>query len=287
MVISGDPQRDKEEHPTVAAQIAFENDHPIVVPDKLARPHPLVAKARNDEIWLPFRTSPKQQLRAFRFFDTLFKAAEERGFVVKHSGKPRESRTAIDVHGEEIAISLDEPNKRSDHILTSREEKDRKDGRGWYIDRYDFTPTGRFIFSLDVWTRERLQHRWTDRDRRPIEARLNEIMIALVRISVTVLRPRRLEAARQHELQLERERRWQIERAKLDAVNKALPDWRTAQDLREFIAAVEREAEASGVSLEEGCLSEWLGWASNLADRSDPVKNFVRDLSKQTARDKT
>jgi len=283
--ITGNPDRDREEDPTVGAQIAYETDHPIVVPDKLNRPHPLVAKAREEGgVRLPINVSAKQVPRALRFFDALFKACEARGFSVKHVREDYKSRTTLEVHGEEMAIGLDEPNRRSDHVLTAEEEARKKRNGYLYSPRYDFTPTGRFVFTIDEWA-DGMRHRWTDRDRRPIEACLNEIMVAFVRISVTVLRPRRIEAVRRHQLEVERERLWQIERAKLDAVNKAVPDWRRAQDLREFIAAVERAAGASGESVEDGRLAEWLVWARDLAERSDPVKKFVRDLSKPTSSD--
>src|SRR5262245_37648535 len=47
--ITGDPGRNHDEHPTVAAQIAYEKGHPIVVPEKLNRSHSLVARARSED----------------------------------------------------------------------------------------------------------------------------------------------------------------------------------------------------------------------------------------------
>jgi hypothetical protein len=112
--ITGDPGKEKEEHPIVAAQIAYEKDHPIVVSDHLTRPHFLVAQAKNalrprvpgiDGVFatranpLPIRVSAKQIPRALRIFDALFKASEDRGFAVK-AREGRDGGVRIDANGE-------------------------------------------------------------------------------------------------------------------------------------------------------------------------------------------
>ncbi len=77
-------------------------------------------------------------------------------------------------------------------------------------------------FTIHEYT-EGLQHRWSDRKNRPLESRINEIIVALVRISVTVVRPRRLEAHRARQRRLEEERRWMREQARLLALEKEPP----------------------------------------------------------------
>src|SRR5262249_27699003 len=157
-------------------------------------PHSLVARAREEDgVRLPMSVSSKQVPRAMRFYDALFKACEARGFAVKYTREDYRSRTTIEAHGEEMTFALAEPNKRSDHVLTAEEEASKKKSGSSYAHRSDYPPTGQFAFSIDSWA-DGLRRRWTDRDRRPIEACLNEIMVAFVRISVTVLRPRRIEA---------------------------------------------------------------------------------------------
>ena len=114
---------------------------------------------------------------------------------------------------------------------------------------------------------------------RPLEDCLNDIIIGMVRTVVTVLIPSRLEAVRQHQLMLEEERRRQIYRAKMDALNKALQSWRESQELRHFIAAVDEAAQRRhGTIPEDSPINDWLSWARALADRIDPLDNFIDRL---------
>jgi hypothetical protein len=273
--ITSNSEHAREEDPVVVARIAYERDHPIVVPDKLARPHPLVVRAREDNASsLPISVSPKQLPRALRVMDALFRACVERGFAVSQTCEEREVRTLIKVHEEYMRVSLRETSRRTDHVLTAYEEKRKREGFDWHP-RYDYGPSGQLELSIDNWAHG-TRRRWRDRERRPLESCLNEVVVALVRISVTVLTPQRLEWERQRLIEHERERLRAIQRTKLDALNRALPEWRQAQELRAFIDAVEAEARAtSGFSVEGGPLAEWLRWARDLAERSDPVRRFV------------
>jgi hypothetical protein len=293
--ITGDPRPEKEEHPDVAAQIAYEAEHPIVVPEHLHRPHRLVTGTRESlrpsrpgAIGTPptpggileIQVSRQQQPRALRIFDALLKACEERGFSIVVEREPQ-SRAKIKVRGEELSVSITEPNRRTDHVLSAREQEEQRKGRGWLIPRYDFTPKGTLIFTIDGWT-EGLQHRWSDRKNRPLEKCLNDIIIGMVRIVVTVLIPRRLEAVRQHQLRLEEDRRRQIYRAKMDALNKALEGWQQSQGLRRFVAVVDEAAQRRlGTILENSPINEWLCWARDLADRIDPLDDFIERLANQ------
>lgn len=278
-----------EEHPDVARQIAHEGAHPIIVADRLDRPHPLVIRTKahlprrpdhDGTLWsrlgpLPVRVSRDQLARALRIFDSFLKACEQRGFAVS---VPDERDVKIRVHGEDLAVGLEEPSRRTDHILTAREERELWQGRGWSIPRYDYAPTGVLTFTIHEYT-DGIRHRWSDGKSRTVEACLNEIIVALVRIAVTVLRPRRLEHERQRTLRLEAERRRQHEQNRLSALNQNLEAWRRNQDLRGFLAVVEKTAakrwgkipENSGVEL-------WLRWARDLADRTDPLEGFVANL---------
>ena len=169
--------------------------------------------------------------------------------------------------------------KRSDHVLNRREEEDRRRGRGWGIARYDYAPTGILTFSIDEFA-DTLQRRWSDREKRPLESRLNEIVVAMVRIAITVLKPRhqrREEEARQRE---EAQRRWLEERWQLESLNKALEGWRSSRELRQYVAAVEKIADDRfGSAGRAQGLQEWLGWARDLAERTDPLGAFVEQLA--------
>lgn len=296
--ITGDPEPAKDEHSEVAARIAYEAQHPIVVPDQLNRPHRLVSSAREilrprkangiGTLWtkgcpLNVSVSPKQLPRALRIFDSLLKACEERGFSVT-DGNEHDSSAKIKVHGEELKISIQERSKRTSHAPTRREEEEQRLGRGWGIPQYDYAPSGLFILTIDEYTHG-LRHRWSDRDKRPLESRLNEIIVALVRISVTVLTPRRIEAERRHQLWLEEEERRRIYWAKMEALEKNLKQWQENQQLRAFIAAVETAAtQRLGAIPDDSSVAGWLRWAHHLADRNDPLGQFLSGLTNEKSK---
>lgn len=293
IVITPTPFSDDPEHPEVAKQIAYEEDHPITIPERLNRPHQLVARTRDHlqpcrpdtdgtlrsrAAPLRVRVSPDQVSRALRMSDSLLKACEERGFAVTVPDEHHPD-AKLRVHGEELAVRLEEHSRRTEHVLTPKEQEERRQGHGWSIPRYDYEPTGVLTFTVDEYA-EGLRHRWSDRKNRRLESCLNEILVALVRIAVTVLRPRRLEIARAHQRRLREERRYEREQARLAALKQNLEAWRRNQDLRAFLTAVEEAArKRSGKITKDTPLDRWLRWAHDLADRTDPLDGFVEEVS--------
>ncbi len=294
--ITGDPERrkEREEHPDVAAQIAYEAEHPIVVPAELRRPHSLVAASREvlrprrpetlGTIWqrgspLEIHVSPKQLSRALRIFDSLLKACEERGFGVS-VGEEQNATARIDVKGEGMAVSIREPSRRTDHILTAREREEQRQGRGWSISRYDYNPSGRLILTIEE-SADGNPHRWSDREKRPLEDCLNDIVVSLVRISVTVLKPRQIRWERERQIRAEEDRRRQIYWSRMNALTKNLQEWQKNQELRKFIAAVEDAAENRDPTLKDGPFGEWLSWAQAVADQDDPLEAFINQLARE------
>jgi hypothetical protein len=290
--ITGDPDKAKEENPEVAAQVAYEQEHTIEVSDRLDRPHRLVVQTRdalrprspegNGTLWtracpLAARVSPKQLPRALRILDALLKACEQRGFSMQ-LGTEQDPRAKVVIHGMKLDFHLEEHSKRTDHVLNKREEEERRLGRGWGIPQYDYAPDGVFTFTIDEYT-EGLQHRWSDRKNRPLESRLNEIIIAFFRIAVTVLKPRHLRWEEEERQRHEAEKRWFAEQERLRLLNKNLEAWRTNQELRSFLAALEAAAtKRLGPGAEDTPMEQWLRWAHDLADRTDPFPELIESM---------
>jgi hypothetical protein len=288
--ISGEPDKEPE-HPDVETRLAYEGEHPIVVPETLRQPHRLVIQAREslrpqlpgeryDAKWNPFHMNVSSKLvpRTLRFYDTLIKECEKRGFPVSVPKEPR-SEMKIRVHDEELSVGIDEPNRRSEHVLTQREEAEKRAGKLWYSPKYDYTRTGQLIFTINEWG-DGDRRRWTDREKRPIENCLNEIIVALVRTSVTCLKPRRIEAERRERERAEEERRQWAFRAKVDVLERNMKAWQENQKLRAFVAAVEEAAQARKGTVEGNSpINEWLAWARSLADWNDPMEKFLERLA--------
>ncbi len=100
----------------------------IIVPDRLASPHPLIKEARqafkdakpngdgililrSDQAVLDIRTSDESLSRALRFTDTFLKEIERRGHRVAAPAGKGESATLF-VHDETIGFKVDEKQKR-------------------------------------------------------------------------------------------------------------------------------------------------------------------------------
>jgi hypothetical protein len=222
--------------------------------------------------------SPKQLLRALRILDALLKACEERGFSVE-PGTEQFPGAKIKIEGMKLDFHLEEHSKRTEHVLNKREEEDRRLGRGWGIPQYDYAPDGVFTLTIDEYT-EGLQHRWSDRKNRPLESRLNEIVIAFFRIAVTVLKPRHLRCEEEARQRHEAEKRWFAEQERLRLLNKALEAWRTNQELQAFLSAVTAAGiKRLGAIAENSPIDLWLRWAHNLAERTDPLEPFLKEIN--------
>jgi hypothetical protein len=290
--ITGDPE--KQEHPDVVAQIAYESEHPIAVPERVVRPHPVVERtmgilrSRSEDssgkLWtkgspLMVRVSRKHLPRALRILDVLLKACEQRGYTAG-VGESQDPQARVAVHGERLSFSLVEHIKRSDHVLSQHEQEERRSGRGWSIPRYDYALTGVLTFTIDGWS-EGLQHRWLDRKNRPLESCLNEIIVALVRIAVTVVRPRRLKWQEEQLRWREAEKRRMEEQERLRLLNKSLEAWRANQELRSFLEALEKAvSERHGPVTQDSPVGRWLRWAHDLAERGDPMSSFVAEINR-------
>jgi hypothetical protein len=294
ILITPIPSYDGSEDPEVTKQLAYEENHLITVPERLNDPHRLVALTRDHlqaclrgtdgtlrsrAAPLRVRVSPDQISRALRVSDSLLKACEERGFAVtvpdEHHPDAR-----LRVHGEDLAVRLEECSRRTEHVLTPKEQEERRRGHGSNIPRYDYEPTGVLTFTIDEYA-EGLRRRWSDRRNRPLESCLNEIIVAIVRIALTVLRPRRLERERENQRWLREARHQERERARLEALTKNLQAWKSNRDLRSFLAAVETAAGGrQGQISKDRSMDRWLQWAYKLAEQTDPLNGFVAAVSK-------
>lgn len=113
-----------------------------------------------------------------------------------------------------------------------------------------------------------------DRKNKSIEDQLNDFIICLIETSD---RNKRREAEqkrdaeeRQRKRDNETARRGQAEQeqANRDKLEQLVNDWHKAQQLREFISAVEQSYQPIETASE---LAGWLVWANNHANRLDPL----------------
>lgn len=115
-----------------------------------------------------------------------------------------------------------------------------------------------------------------DNKKGKVEEKLNKFVIALIKRALQV-KDERIRKAREEEAQREREKRRREmdalirkEKERVEFLKKQSDSWHESQKLRAFI----RAARATCPDINpEGDFAKWLVWASQQADRMDPLKN--------------
>jgi hypothetical protein len=271
----------------------------IVVRDELVDPLPIVEKtakslhsAKADE-WGRVKPRAKTALnvsvtpgsidRVTRVLDALLKALKKRSYPVSSNG---ESGIAVDVHGESLEFTLTEEVNRDERELTPREKRKIEEHPWLYREtQYRYVPSGRLSLEILTYGREKVRRRWTDGKRQRIENVLNSFVVSLLKISDAVY-TRRLEEEerRRRREEWERQRGEKLrlireEEERLKHLNAESDAWHYSQRLRAYVAAVRDAVIATHGRIEEGspCAS-WLAWATQQADRADPLTESVASI---------
>jgi hypothetical protein len=225
---------------------------------------------------------------------TLFTNVEKRGHTVHFHQDADESpwrrgtaKLAIVIDEAPIEVSLREHLSRKDHVPTADEARWAFLGR-----QYDLSPFGDLILELRISWGVNSRTRWRDSKKGRLESLLGEVMWATdeaarglgVHRANVAEQARLAEIARNEAEERERERRKKEaeEKARLAelearvAHKRALERdartmarcWSSAQQLRAFLKAVE---EAVPLSDRGDGVRRWLEWASDYAERIDPL----------------
>jgi hypothetical protein len=279
----------------VARRLSEEQaENRIIVSARLNSPHPLIVATQQafnqskhkDHRNLPLAgrgtldiaVSEENLPRALRILDALIKAMELRGMRVRIETEGKH-HTLIDVQGEAIPVRMVENTVRTERIPTARERQEQeKYGWSYLPNRYLYNPTGQLKLGVIGWSYGDMRKAVSDSTRQKIEQRLNEF---LVNLEVEAVQRRRDTERREQQHRIweeqERIRREQEERRKqeierLKILESNAHDWRRAEDVRRYVAAVEAKAIREGESMDsESKLGRWITWARNKADWIDPL----------------
>jgi hypothetical protein len=151
-------------------------------------------------------------------------------------------------------------------------------------DRWIFTPSGRLTFTIDEHWDDYSKKNWRDKEGRPLEEQLNDVVVGLI-TATEALRKKRLDREEQECRRKEEAiRRQEEERHRLEeevrrtALENQAERWLKSQNLRAFLSACEAELVVQAGQLSpDGPDAMWLRWASEHADRLDPLKNRYLD----------
>ena len=265
----------------------------IVVPNELTNAHPLVVRAERSlrnastnerhllipsaQNCLDIRVSKEALPRALRIMDALIKGLETRSIDVELTGE-RDIPTRVIVLGETIGIGLEEKVDRREKELTPQQKKE-KERHSWMYSRQEFTyhPNGYFVLSIKEGRTSYGRQNWSDGKVQRVENLLNKFICALYRSAVTARSDRiqreideakRLEKQRRNE---ELRRLHQMERARLENLEKHAELWKRSQAIRAYVGAVLERADKETFAYGDLPVTEWIDWALQQADRLDPL----------------
>lgn len=237
--------------------------------------------ASSEKSALELRVSKATLRRALLIADALLKALGKRGYAVKPG-------PSAEISGVDVGFAIEEG------LETKREEVEDHDLDGSYEfghSRFNEqrVPSGRLTVRLrdaGAYWAQGMRHTWRDSDKRRVEDCLNKIVQGLIaqagRLKEHNEEARRREQARrtaearreeEAKARAEKRERLKAEGARVDALLQQARNWQESRNLRDYIAEVRRTHLAKHGTIEPGSqIGEWLNWATEQADRLDPLR---------------
>lgn len=260
----------------------------IAVPERLTRPHPLIAgwlrdrrerqrqARRESEPWrrslysAPDWTATER--RRHRVLHVLFRTLEREGADIRQDDRGRLTAT---LQGEAIAFELREKLRQVTRQLTAEEKRWETWNRSGV--RKELQPTGFLQFTISAWTEESVRKNWLESDSRPIDGMLPQIVATFL-----VLAPTLAERSRQRE---EASRRWEEERRRAEEERQRQREddnrwrrflemagaWKQSALARDFAASLKAGRNRPDVPIGDRDLGEWIEWAEQRAAAMDPT----------------
>jgi hypothetical protein len=256
--------------------------HPLIEKTRLLLNE---ARSRNGEKlwasreaeWLDLRVTKNCLARALRGMAVVIHMLEREGFKLVVEKKQSESTNAI-IYGEDIRFGI---------VEKSRQIKSTTTSGSYTYNQVTLEPTG--ILSLEVWNYcpERLRRAWRDSERAKLEEYLPASIAGMMKIALAARARRdaeeKKEQARQKRIDEVRAVLEQIEKEekKIKALEREAIAWHRAERIREYIAALRRDAVRKTDPEDQAKVLEWVEWAERQADRIDPLKPSPHSLVDQ------
>lgn len=279
----------------------FQNkdEEPIIVPDRLSSPHPLIKQSseilnslQSNEVGivnppkkgcLDITVSKGSLRRALRIMDTILKVLDKKGYGVYLS----EGRTKTKIPEVPISFGI------SEKLATRKKRPEEHDLNGRYRfghsrfieERVPSGDLGLTILEAQDFYIYGCQQNWNDGKKSKLENRINSFIDGLVTVAVAKIErdkereeEERRRIGQQRQLEEERRKRAELrcryleEEARVTKLISEAENWKRSQILREYIAEIEKHATSGEMpfSLDKP-IAEWLKWAHDQADRLNPM----------------
>jgi hypothetical protein len=273
------------------------DEEPVQVPETLRGAHELVSRASAElqsaqvgehgliskpaNATLDIHVGRASLRRALRIMDALLKAIERRDFNVT-------TGPTVAILGVSLRFGI------SEQLDVKQVEPREQELEGRYTfghSRFDQRkiPSGRLTLQIDhgqtYWS-SGCRQTWRDTERQKLEDWLGGFLVSLIALAGRLkereaafqrqAQERRAEEQRRQEAARARAEKLAIikaERARVDSLLQWAANWRTSQNLREFIRAIESaHSAAHGMIAPDSEIGRWIAWASQQADRLDPLQ---------------
>lgn len=249
----------------------------------LTNPHPVVAawiaedqrQRAYQSRWggSSVRRATALERRRLRILSALYKTLEASGVSIAcernaHFAEFRHER-------ERASFDLKEYVAQKRRPLSDRERAESWNPNRAY--RVEQTPTGRLRGRIEAYLPAGVPVMWTETEERSFESFLGEIAATIFTVlaDAKARRERCEEQERirreQHDAARRREEAEKADRARKEALRRRAKDWRRAQDLRAYVAAVQTAALEGRIAAEGQELETWSAWALAHARELDPV----------------
>ena len=247
-------------------------------------------RARNEhDPWMRnfYRPSEFTELdhRKHRILDTLFKAIERQGGKVMQE---EQGRLFAEMLGEKVEFQIREKQKRERQPLTDDDKRWRlTDDRDW---KQVLVPTGCLVFEFKVWQWPAgLPHRWLESEQQPMESMLPDILAALIAAGPFLVQKREEREATEREYRLAEQRRYEEQRRRKQDANRwrcfreMAQSWYGLAAVRDFLMMLRSMETAPTIEIDGRSVDEWIAWAEEWLQRTDPAANGVDGVFTQVA----
>ncbi len=274
-----------------------EREGKITVQERLASPHPLVAKTlevlsevKPDEYgvlrpwrqkYLDLRVSPASLKRALRIMDAIVKAFEKRTFKVEII-TDKVPVSYVMIHDHRLYFSLWEKIDRVEHIPTKQEIEEQKKYSWNRPPLWDYKATGRLSLYIKEYSAEGLRKSWSDGKSKRLEDMLNDFIAGAIKVALV-----------SREEHLQREKIWEEERRKeaeerkrqiaeetfIKDLEMNAARWAKSRQIQAFIEKVEENfAQKANPPEIQAAFEKWVKKAKQYASRMDPLsKGFLSE----------
>ncbi len=257
---------------------------PVPVPERLSKPHPVVAALRDGERTLGLSKSVLP--RALRLIQGIVAEAERRGHTIRvvkqrtdrHGYEHAESEDhfIVTVQGHPHGVRLTQLKERTDHVASAKELAEAARNSWMKIPRFDYLLGSRLAIAISGGFVHR-QSQWSDTDTEPLEDQLPEILQEIDLRGAAAEAKRRADQEAAHE----RRRLWEaaVRQARQDfaeahrirALEQQELAWRRAAQLSDYLHAARQRVEATHHVEQREAAQPWLSWVQRYVERLNPL----------------